>query len=114
MKDRLKEFLDKKKINARQFADEIGVQPSSISHILTGRNKASVELLEKMIRVFPDLDVQYLISGIGSVSVHSSVPDMENTDDSTGKQALHKPEIEEDSSDPDIEKIMVFYSTRLI
>ena len=66
MKERLKEFLLEKDLNAKLFALKIGVQPSSISHILTGRNKPSVELLEKLIKSFPDADVKYLISGIKS------------------------------------------------
>ena len=74
MKERLKEFLLEKGLNAKSFALKIGVQPSSISHILTGRNKPSVELLEKLIKSFPDADVKYLISGIKSGVNHQITP----------------------------------------
>ncbi len=66
MKERLKEFLLEKGMNAKSFALKIGVQPSSISHILTGRNKPSVELLDKLLKSFPEADIKYLISGIKS------------------------------------------------
>lgn len=69
MKERLKEFIERQNLNARQFAEILGVQPSSISHILTGRNKPGVELLEKMLRSFPELDIHYIITGIKSTVV---------------------------------------------
>ncbi len=74
MKERLKEFLLEKELNAKSFALKIGVQPSSISHILTGRNKPSVELLEKFVKSFPDADVKYLISGIKSEVIQQIKP----------------------------------------
>ncbi len=49
--------------SAATFADAIGVQRSSISHILNGRNKPSLDLLEKIIRHFPRVDAAWLISG---------------------------------------------------
>ena len=51
-------------MNARQFAEEIGVQPSSISHILTGRNKPSVELIQKLLERYPEVNLRYLITGV--------------------------------------------------
>ena len=63
MKDRLIEFMEMKQLNARQLSEKIGVQPSSISHILTGRNKPSVDLLEKLLKHFPDIDIHYLLTG---------------------------------------------------
>lgn len=63
MKERFKEILDSKGMNARQLSESIGVLPSSISHILTGRNKPGVELLQKLLEKFPDLDIYYLLTG---------------------------------------------------
>ena len=50
-------------LNAREFSARIGVQPSSISHILSGRNKPSIELIEKIANAFPDFDLQHFITG---------------------------------------------------
>ena len=66
MKERLKEFLGKEGFNSKTFALKIGVQPSSISHILTGRNKPSIEFLEKLLNAYPDMDIKYLITGMKS------------------------------------------------
>jgi transcriptional regulator with XRE-family HTH domain len=46
-----------------EFADRIGVQRSSVSHVLSGRNKPSLDFLEKLLNVFPDIDAAWLITG---------------------------------------------------
>ena len=43
-------------MTASQFADEIGVQRSSVSHILSGRNKPSLEFIQKVMNRFPKVD----------------------------------------------------------
>lgn len=76
MKERLKELLIENRLNAKELALRIGVQPSSISHILTGRNKPSIEILEKLLNSFPDIDIKYLITGNKSL-VSRGIPEME-------------------------------------
>jgi transcriptional regulator with XRE-family HTH domain len=61
-------------MTASQFADEIGVQRSSISHILSGRNKPSLEFIQKVINRFPKVDSTWLINGKTNVG---SVPKIE-------------------------------------
>jgi transcriptional regulator with XRE-family HTH domain len=63
MRYRLKEFMDNEGLNAREFSERMGVQASSVSHILTGRNKPSVDFLEKALESFPNIDLKYLITG---------------------------------------------------
>jgi len=63
MKERIKTFLADQNLSAKEFAEKIGVQASSISHIITGRNKPSVELLQKMLRHYPEFDVYWLLTG---------------------------------------------------
>ena len=50
-------------LSASEFADRIGVQRSSISHILSGRNKPSIDFLEKIKTAFPEADLNWLVSG---------------------------------------------------
>ena len=64
MRERLKKLMDEKGFNAHELSEQIGVQASSVSHILTGRNKPSLDFLEKMLKAFPDIDIKYLISGV--------------------------------------------------
>jgi transcriptional regulator with XRE-family HTH domain len=63
MTERFKTLLDQLKLSPSEFAEQIGVQRSSISHILSGRNKPSIDFLEKILDVYPDTDVYWLITG---------------------------------------------------
>lgn len=69
MKDRIIQFLSANNLTSTKFADEIGVQRSSISHLLSGRNKPSFDFIEKMLLTYPDLDAQWLITGKGNMYV---------------------------------------------
>lgn len=67
MNERVQLILKTKNISASRFADEIGVQRSSISHIISGRNKPSLDLVHKIIKRFPDINSEWIISGKGSM-----------------------------------------------
>lgn len=67
MKNRIIQFLSENNLTSTKFADTIGVQRSSISHILSGRNKPSFDFIEKMLIAYPDLNAQWLITGKGSM-----------------------------------------------
>lgn len=61
--DRIKMVMKMNQLNAASFADKIGVQRSSVSHVLTGRNKPSLDFVEKMLIQFPKVNASWLISG---------------------------------------------------
>ncbi|WP_337965740.1 helix-turn-helix transcriptional regulator [uncultured Flavobacterium sp.] len=63
---RLEIILDYYGINASSFADRIGVQRSSMSHLLSGRNKPSLDFVMKILDVFPDVDLYWLLNGKGN------------------------------------------------
>jgi transcriptional regulator with XRE-family HTH domain len=67
MKDRLLKFLSINNLTATKFADEIGVQRSSISHILSGRNKPSYDFINKTLENYTDLNAEWLITGKGEM-----------------------------------------------
>lgn len=67
MKNRIQKFLEVENINSSKFADEIGVQRSSISHILSGRNNPSLELIQKILARFDYLNAEWLITGKGDM-----------------------------------------------
>ncbi|MDT8432164.1 MAG: helix-turn-helix transcriptional regulator [Bacteroidales bacterium] len=67
MEDRLLKFLDTEQLSSSKFADVIGVQRSSVSHILTGRNKPSFDFLQKTLKAFPMLNADWLILGEGDM-----------------------------------------------
>ncbi|MEA1785374.1 helix-turn-helix transcriptional regulator [Arenibacter sp. GZD96] len=53
-------------LSAAAFADKIQVQRSSISHLLTGRNKPSLEFILKIIAAFPEVTLDWLLLGKGN------------------------------------------------
>ena len=67
MKERLLEFLKAENKSSAQFAEEIGVQPSGISHILSGRNNPSLDFILKMLEKYQFLSTDWLLFGKGSM-----------------------------------------------
>ncbi|MDR0969167.1 MAG: helix-turn-helix domain-containing protein [Lentimicrobiaceae bacterium] len=61
--ERLQIILNQKSLTASAFAEEIDVQRSNISHIISGRSKPSLDFIEKMCARFPDIDISWFISG---------------------------------------------------
>ena len=59
--DKIKQILIDKNLTPSYFADEIGVQRSSISHILSGRNRPSFDIIQKIIRRFPELGYEWIM-----------------------------------------------------
>ena len=67
MKERLQELLKKRGYTSLKFAEIMEVQPSSISHILSGRNKPSFDFIEKLLERFPEISPDWLILGRGGM-----------------------------------------------
>ena len=63
---RLEKILEYYQFSASAFADKIGVQRSSLSHLLSGRNKPSLDLVMKITREFEEVDLYWLLNGKGS------------------------------------------------
>ena len=59
--DKIKQILIDKNITPSLFADEIGIQRSSMSHILAGRNKPSLDMVQKIVKRFPDLGINWIL-----------------------------------------------------
>ena len=67
MLDRIYLLIKSKNLTASKFADEIGVQRSGISHILSGRNKPSLEFIQKILSRFPEIRIEWLLNGNGQM-----------------------------------------------
>jgi len=65
MKERILQLLDLEHLTPSKFADLIGVQRSSVSHILSDRNKPSFDFLQKTLKTFPGLKAEWLMLGDG-------------------------------------------------
>lgn len=67
MQNRLQKLLDSEQLTPAKFAEILGVQRSAISHIITGRNNPSFDLISKIIHKFPALNSDWLITGKGNM-----------------------------------------------
>ncbi|TCN64508.1 helix-turn-helix domain-containing protein [Acetobacteroides hydrogenigenes] len=67
MNDRLDKLLLAEQLTPAKFADIIGVQRSSISHIVSGRNKPSFDFIAKVLQRFPRVNPDWLILGKGEM-----------------------------------------------
>jgi transcriptional regulator with XRE-family HTH domain len=74
MKDRILAFLQSENKSYAQFAEEIGVQPSGISHILSGRNNPSLDFVIKMLHRYPSLSADWLLFGREPMYKYASQP----------------------------------------
>jgi len=67
MKERLIQLLDLEQLTPSKFADIIGVQRSSVSHLISGRNNPSFDFIQKTLTAFPGLNAEWLILGQGAM-----------------------------------------------
>ena len=104
MVERINILLKAKNISARQFAEEIGIQPSGMSHILSGRNNPSLEFVMKVMKRWPEVNINWLMFGKGemyvtppiniqdnSVMEHEEIESQEHQDD--GFDLFSQPEL---------------------
>ena len=90
--DRFTKILEYSGFTASEFADEIDVQRSSISHIISGRNKPSLEFVTKIKNRFPELSWDWIILGQGEMLQNNSAL-------STSESKIN---LEEENSSPDL------------
>ena len=91
MKDRISLLIKAKNLTAAQFADEIGVQKSSISHILSGRNNASLDFIQKILLSYPEVSMEWILFGKGPI--FRSTEPATNVNNDVHLNAVHSQEL---------------------
>ena len=90
-KERIEKVMQAEGLNATQFASEIGIKTPTLSHILSGRNNRSVDVLKKILDRYRTINSDWLILGIGQMyrdSKKSQTPTLfENMDEIDTKSA---------------------------
>jgi transcriptional regulator with XRE-family HTH domain len=76
MKERILEFLKNENKTSSQLAEDIGVQPSGISHIISGRNNPSLDFVIKMLEKYSFLSAEWLLFGRGSMYKEPRMADL--------------------------------------
>jgi transcriptional regulator with XRE-family HTH domain len=74
---KLELILSYYQLTASSFADKIGVQRSSISHLLSGRNKPGLEFVIKIVEHFPEVDLYWFLMNVGSFPKSEITPKKE-------------------------------------
>ncbi|WP_029036187.1 helix-turn-helix domain-containing protein [Salinimicrobium xinjiangense] len=116
---RLNKIMEYYDLSAASFADKIDVGRSSISHLLSGRNKPSLDFVMKIINAFPEVELYWLLNGKGSFpGKHSGDPQKEKAPNVRAEvQDLFTPapltSVSEKNNSPagkEIRKIIVLYA----
>lgn len=131
---RLEYIFDYYGLTASSFADKINVQRSSISHLLSGRNKPSLDFILKVLEHFPEIDLLWFLNGAGvfpknyksqttnSIGIESknfgeqidlfkdNIPAKKNpVFENKFNEELNTPNLEQQLSRNTIDKIIIFY-----
>jgi transcriptional regulator with XRE-family HTH domain len=72
MVERIRTLLESRQLTPTQFADVIGVARPIVSHILSGRNKPSLEVVQRILAAMPDLAMPWLLNGTGPMLAGAS------------------------------------------
>lgn len=102
---RLQKVIEYYDETASSFAEKIGVQRSSISHILSGRNKPSLDFIMKVLHTYPKVELYWLLNGKGQFPNSDALSDFPSSNQEPNHQS---PEISE-TLNKSIEKIVIFY-----
>ena len=106
-KDRLAHILRSKNLTGTQFAGLMGIQPSNVSHLLSGRNNPSLDFLIKLKETFPEYSFDWIILGkkpITIVEPYNAVgqPEVRNQVEKEQNVQLNFDIVEEDPADDNI------------
>jgi transcriptional regulator with XRE-family HTH domain len=104
---RLELLLEYFGLSAAAFADKIEVQRSGISHLLSGRNKPSLDFVMKVVQTFPEVNLYWLLKGKGGFP-----SDLTSTASHPSNESQFKNKISSEKAphEKTIEKIVFFYS----
>jgi len=106
---RLQEIIDFFGESASSFAEKIGVQRSSISHILSGRNKPSLDFILKILAIYPEVELYWLLNGKGTFPASNVVPNETPKKMETPVETQTQLKFDTNNGKT-IERIVIFYS----
>lgn len=114
--EKLEKILAYFQLSASAFADKIGVQRSSLSHLLSGRNKPSLEFAVKVAETFPEVDLYWFLMNKGSFPKSNISAPITSFDKNNLKSEEKISSTEQknqsipSSNAENIDKIIVFYT----
>lgn len=113
MNRRLLQFLQAENITQTQLADTLSVARGSVSNILAGRNKPGYDFLESLILHYPNLNLEWLVSGKGKM-YHENENGMpiETAPQQEDSVQLDLFSLQSPANNREISRIMVFFSDK--
>lgn len=85
MRTRLLQLIETEGLTKQQFAQKLSISPAAVTHILSGRNSPSLEIIAKIAATFPQYNLRWLILGElpmlinntaeADMTIESSAPD---------------------------------------
>ena len=76
MRDRIIQVMEKVGMSQAQFASTIGVQRAAFSHVISGRNNPSLDVMMKILNAFPSISPDWLLLGKGNI-FRENIPESE-------------------------------------
>ena len=109
---RLQIILDYYGVSATAFSEEINFNRSTISHLLSGRNKPSLEFVMKVLQKYPEVELYWLLNGKGefpSEKKPTSPPISDGQNNTTKETLATVLEKSSQNSNKTIDRIVIFY-----
>lgn len=101
IEDRIKLILKANNLSPSEFADKVDIKRANLSHVLSGRNKPSLDFLSKVINSFPNVNASWLLTGETREGDFKGMPEKSIvTTDKT---------VENGSKEDEIERIVIFF-----
>ena len=114
---RIQKIMNYYSLTASALADQLGVLRSSISHLLSERNKPSLDFVLKIVNKYPEIDLYWLLYGKGTFPKE----EVKNPKESIPNEIIFPPSLEEKSyvkqevlEEKEIQKIVFFYKDKTI
>lgn len=82
MKERIIKIMECERMGQAQFASAIGIQRAAMSHIISGRNNPSLDVMTKILHRYPQINPDWLLLGKGEM-LRNNTPAMEPADNIT-------------------------------
>ncbi|NCC98624.1 MAG: XRE family transcriptional regulator [Bacteroidia bacterium] len=73
MQEKIRLLLEKEKLTPKEFAMKISIQPSAVSHFRSGRNKPSIDVVQKILKAFPNINPDWLLLDSDIMYKHQKV-----------------------------------------
>lgn len=93
MKDRIIQIMNTEGLTPSRFAEEIGIQRAAISHITSGRNNPSLDVVTRILERFPSINPNWLLFGSGEMKQYKIKENSTVSFATSPKQSIDTPDL---------------------